>query len=315
MRVPCRALLAAAGALLLSPAATAQLPQGVRAFTGVRPDEVTVGDRFTSVVRIAAPPGAGVQFPAGLDSAADVQALGKAGLRADAARGEHTAAYRLVAWRPGVTQGPVLTARVTLPDGRTVTVPVRLALPTVRSVLPADTAGLMPRGAKDILPLQRRDWLPALLAALALIGLALLVARRLRRRRRAPSAPVLTPADARARALAELDRARAGGWLEREEWKPFYERTSAALREYLAALSPEWGTELTTSEVLDALVSQDANDRLARLLTEADLVKFARGRPTAARAERHWSEARAWVESFAAPEAEVEEALPAEVGG
>jgi hypothetical protein len=284
-------------ALLLAPAAA---PGQVRAAAGVSPDTVTVGDRFRVVVRLSTPPGTRVDFPGRLDPTAEVNVLGAPRVRPAPGGREHTAEYRMVAWRTGELRLPALSARVTPPGGSAGTVRVPLPAPIVRSVLPADTAGVTPRGPKDVLDAPRPPWLlAALLVALALLLAAL--ARRLLRRRRGPRAPLpVSVPDARAHALAELERARRLGLVERGAWKELYARTSGALRGFLAALSPEWGEDLTTGELVRRMGGEDAGEveRLEGLLREADLVKFARVVPGREEAERHWAGARAWVEQF-----------------
>jgi hypothetical protein len=290
-------ILACEALSLVQAPARAQAP---RAAAVVSPDTVTVGDRFRVGVRVSVPPGWRVEWVEHLPPAADVDALGAPRTRTGPGGTEHAAEYPGVAWRPGALRLPPLPVRVRRPGGTTSTLHVPLPAPFVRSVLPEDTTGVVPRGAKDVLDAPPRPWLLwAALAAGALLLLALLRAlvRRLRRPR--PPAPVSVP-DARAWALAELERARRAGLVERGEWKELYARTSGAVRGFVAALSPEWGTELTTEELLRRARGEDPEEvaRLAALLREADLVKFARAAPGRAEAERHWAAARAWVEAF-----------------
>ncbi|HEX2189728.1 MAG TPA: hypothetical protein VHG51_12555 [Longimicrobiaceae bacterium] len=289
---------------------------------GVRPDTVTVGDRFVVVLRARLPPGARAEFPARLDSTPDLHPVGDRIERA-AAAGDRVFAYPMVAWRPGAPPPLFADVRVAHADGRVETERVRLALPFVRSVLPADSSRVEPRGPHDVLG---PDWdrrLVALLAALVVLSLMLLptgtlVRRWLRRRRARPGAQ---PRDPRSRALAALERARTARHVERGEWKAFYTLTSEALRDYLGALSPRWSPDLTTDELARALAvpdvrSEDAASLMA-LLAHADAVKFARAPSTPAEAERHWRAARAWVEGFdeGEPAAAPQPAATEEVAG
>jgi len=289
---------------------------------GVSPDTVTVGDRFRLMLRVEAPPGTRVELPARLDSLPALHPVGPPRARSGAARGDFAAAYPMVAWRPGALPPLYAPVRVTLADGRAATARVPLRLPFVRSVLPADSAKVEPRGPHDVIG---PDWDRRLMLVLVLLAMLLLaptavfVRRWLRKRlARGPGAPV----DPRARALASLELARRMRLVEAGEWKPFYTLTSEALRGYLEALSPRWGAELTTEELARALDAADVDAADARavraLLTEADAVKFAGAASTPAAAERHWRQAREWVASFEGP-TEVEEdaeAVPAaaEVG-
>lgn len=304
--------------LLCAPAVTRGAPvhaQGapapaappVEVASGSVPDTVTVGDHFTAVVRVRTAPGARVAFPARPDSVPDVQALGAPRLR-ESSR-VHAAAYPMVAWRPGALAPPTVAVRVTLADGRSQVVRAPLRLPFIRSVLPGDTTRvkIRPRGPHNVLDLPP-DWrLLALLALAAVLLLALLVRMVVRWVRRPRRRKPVSAADAKVRALAELDRARQLGLVEAGRWKEFHALTSGAVRGFLDALSPRWGADLTTEEVVGALSSDrvpaDRVEHLAALLREADLVKFARMQSSAAEAERHWAEARAWVAGFEPPAA------------
>jgi hypothetical protein len=158
---------------------------------------------------------------------------------------------------------------------------------------PADsaTAAAKPADLKPALAAPR-DWRPVWIAgAAALLAFALASAllRRLRRRRRTPQA-----APARARkparpaweiALAELDRIAAERWVDRGELRRQYEEVTEALRRYL---ENRWGVpalESTTDDLRGLLrgsaVPPEVAGRVLSLLGEADLVKFAKGRPEA----------------------------------
>ncbi|MET0398040.1 MAG: hypothetical protein ABW277_14665 [Longimicrobiaceae bacterium] len=322
-----RLVLALVPACAATPAAAQRAPADAGAApaysVGVSPDTVTVGDRFRVHLRAVAPPGTRVEFPARLDSLPVLHPVGPPRGPSDPATGDFAAAYPMVAWRPGALPPLLATVRVTAADGRTATVRVPLRLPFVRSVLPADTAKVEPRGPHDVLG---PDWDRRLMLVLVLLALLLLaptavfVRRWLRKRLARGPAP---PVDPRARALASLELARRMRLVEAGDWKRFYTLTSEALRGYLDALSPRWGADLTTEELARALDAADVDADDARavgaLLAEADAVKFAGAASSPAAAERHWQQAREWVASFdrPAPTAEGDESdahAAAEVG-
>src|SRR5690606_34481049 len=110
---------------------------------------------------------------------------------------------------------------------------------------PADTAGIEPKPAKDVWGASRIWWPLLLAAAIALLLLALawyLWRRRRPRTVEAAPAPVVPPREA---ALERLAQARAAGYVERGELKPFYTELAAALRTYLEAIEPALGADLT----------------------------------------------------------------------
>ena len=70
---------------------------------GIEPDTVTVGDPFRLTVRVHAPRGASIQFPAGPDSGAAVDALDPRQERqgSDTTAVDVTATWRIAAWDTG----------------------------------------------------------------------------------------------------------------------------------------------------------------------------------------------------------------------
>ena len=265
----------------------------------VEPDTVSVGDRFRAAVFVRAPAGSRVTLavPPAVDGA--YQAVGEARAYPPDSAGLYRSVATMVLWVTDPTTASARAeARVTLPDGGARTIPLQVPLPFVRAVLPADSA--QPRPPRDILETPRRDWTWAWIAAGVLVALALL-AFWLWRHHRPRAAP---PADPREHALAELDRLRASGVLERDV-EAFAAGTSAILRAFAAAADPQLGADLTTSELLDRLVATGARaedvDAIERALTQADLAKFARRPPPSARAAQDWEAARRWIEGFRSP--------------
>lgn len=277
---------------------------GVDLAVRVLPDTVTVGDSIRAAVRIRLPAGATAEWDdfAAFDTTA-VQLLAPPEIvPASPAEGraDPVAIVHLVAWHTGTLTSLTGRIRVVDTDGDATTVPVTVAMPHVRSVLPPDTTGVRPRGPKDVLGASY-DWRRLALAAaallLALILLVALVRWAVRRRRTGP------PRDPRREALRELDalRAEATG-----EVAAFYERLAAALRAFVAGVGPRWGTDLTTMELLERMaadgVATEETRPLAQALMAADLAKFARIHPTADDAARHLAEARGWVATFVVEE-------------
>ena len=266
----------------------------------VEPDTVTVGERFRAAVFVRAPAGSRVQLSVAPAADGAYQTVGEARVYPPDSAGVHRAVATMVLWITDPAAGARAEARVTLPGGTARSIPIQLPLPAVRAVLPPDST--QPRPPKDIVQTPRRDWRWAWIAAGVLAALALL-AWWLWRRRRPRDVP---PADPREHALRELDRLRASGLLERDV-EAFSAKTGAILREFAAAADPELSADLTTAELLDHLVRTGARpDDVAAIegaLGQADLAKFARRRPTAARAAEDWEAARRWVEGFRAPAA------------
>jgi hypothetical protein len=278
-------------------------PDSIRVATGVAPDTVTVGQRYRAIARITVPPRARVEVslvPAdseAVEVSAPVQLDTTAG-----AQGTWGATVGLVAWKTGAGTPVNAVLRVTSATGATREVSFPFAAPFVRSVLPTDTTGLQPKGPKDVLDAklgtEHNVRLLAIggviIALLALLAYALLRLLGKLRRQRAEEAM-----DPRDRAIAALDRVAASGVLERGDLRTFYVEVSDAIRCLAAALSPAWGTDLTTAELSARMREDDVPeaDRSAAtsILERADLVKFARHQPSPDIARADLAAAREWV--------------------
>jgi hypothetical protein len=188
-----------------------------------------------------------------------------------------------------------------------------------RATLTSDSASveivsLLPAGnppLKDIRELEPSSGpsllrvIAGVLAATGLLGLYLL-----RRRRRplpapppapAPFVPVVAPSplEGALELLARIERER---WPAQGQVARHYEAVVDALRGYLEAAEDLPARERTTEEVLWSLpphLSEDGlHDRTDALLGQADLVKFARLRPTGARAAEFLLQSRSLLEDW-----------------
>lgn len=285
---------------LVAGAGFAQRPSAV-----LGADSATVGDPVPLLLRVPHAEGETVRFPDTLALGGDLEFLGVAAFPEEArVPGMAAIAYSITAWRPGEHPLPAIDIPVATPSGSRA---VRVEPPALRivTVLPEDTAGIEPRPPKDVIG-PNRTLLPALLIAALLTAAAIAFARWLLERRRARAAAgavAIPPAD---RALAELERIRKEGLVERGEVKQFYVRTTRALRDYLNAVEPAWGAGLTTAEIdahVDPGLQPSEKRDLVRVLFQADRVKFARYAPEAEEPEDLWRATREWI---VAHEAELE---------
>lgn len=285
MRLPALRLVALAAAMLPSRGlAQDTLPPpppdppdsvpGISAMAGVAPDTVTVGDHFRGVVRIVVPGGATVEFPE-FGMIDPVEARGPAQVGRDSA-GAWTATYPLVAWSTGDSMVAAISLSVRDSAGALEQYRVRMPLPVVRSVLPADTTLHLPRPAKAVIPIASpapspRGWMVLAILLAALLGLLGWIVMRRRRQ------TILEPMDPREAALARLAEIEAAGHLGRGEVVAYHVRVSRVLREYLAAR--DVGEDLTTTEVMDrargGMMGETTARDLERLLRQADRVKFS----------------------------------------
>ncbi|GAC1515153.1 MAG: hypothetical protein NVS1B4_04690 [Gemmatimonadaceae bacterium] len=290
------ALAVAAG--LLRPVLVAQQPGvlfPVKIGITVQPETVTVGDPFVVAVRLRAPLGAVITFPPAPDSGLSVEALDRSHVYAshDSSGVDQTVIYRLVAWGVDSQVVSLGSALVRLGEiERDVTVgPIRVF---VRSVLPADTSLRTPKFARDIIedpnPWWKRWWW--ILPFLMLLALwRILVWRRQHR-----PLPAMVE-DPLAHAEREFARVEGLKLLEAGERGRFVALVVEVLRDYLAARIDLSLPALTSAELLHAvaLVHGIPLGRLATVLNDADLVKFARHPISTDRARDLAREARAIV--------------------
>lgn len=289
-----RRQLLAVFAVLASGAAPlrAQAPAGIQLGVSVSPESVTVGDPFRVVIRVRAPRGTVLDFPDSPDTTFAVEPLDRVVIAdaGDTTAVEMTATYRLAAWdvgRRSLRFEDILTTR----DGETRRIAVGRDLGVfVATVLPEDTAQRVPRPPRPVYEfgLPWWWWLAVVLSGLALAALFWWWWRRRPRR----AAPAVDPLEVATRAFARVD---ALGLLAAGETGQHVTLFTDILRDYLAAARPAARTALTTGELVSLLRADRAIPltRLARLLHDADLVKFARRRISAQQAVAHATECRA----------------------
>ncbi|MDB4917589.1 MAG: hypothetical protein JWM95_5233 [Gemmatimonadetes bacterium] len=263
--------------LMLVPAllAAQQRAIPVQAGVTVERDTVTVGDVVRLVIRVRAPFGATINFPAAVDSLGAVQALEPPTVRegADSATAaDRIATYRVAAWDVGTQQIRLGEVLVQTDDGER---RIALTLPTllVKSVLPADTTLRVPKPARPLSEIQAPIpwWWWALAAvAAAVIGIG---AWWWARRRRSSGDTGDPYADANA-AFARVEKLRL---LEAREPGRYAALMTDVLRRYLAQRFTSMPLSHTSHELLVAARSTPtiSHDALQQLLADVEPVKFA----------------------------------------
>jgi hypothetical protein len=286
--------------------AHAQFPVDVR--VNIEKDSVRIGDPFRVFINVRAPRGATIEFPGTLDSTGTVQSIDPRAIfsQPDSTAFAQNAVYRVAAWDIG--RQPIQLSDVVVKVGdRSRTIPIVGRAVFVVSVLPADSASRVPKPARALF----EDpfipwWFWALLAAV--IATLLGIWWWWRRQRRAEGVTEIV--DPYLRALRDFERIERLGLVDAGERTRYVSLVVDVLREYIADRVQGAPLSMTSNELL--AVTQHAptlpQDRLLRILNEADLVKFARRPVSADRARDIGQEARAIVEleheaSQPAPEA------------
>ena len=263
-------------AALAVPARAQQPVIPVQAGITLEHDTVTVGDVVRLVVRIRAPLGATINFPAAVDSLGPVQSLEPPTVRSgadSATAADRTATYRLAAWDIGLQPIKLGDVLVQTDNGERRVV---LALPSVfvRSVLPADTTLRVPKPARPLLDARPAVawWWWALLALAALL-IGLLAWWIVRRRRSLLAAP----ADPYAEANAAFERIERLRLIDSGEQGRHTALMTDVLRRYLSARLEPVSLALTSEELQAAVrgVPTVPHDALRLLFESVDPVKFA----------------------------------------
>jgi hypothetical protein len=260
----------------------------------VRPETVTVGSHFVVTARVRAPASASIAWPNAPDTSESLEIVSSRALEVadDTTAMEESARWRLAAWDTGAMVVSFDDAVLADTDGeRRIPLEARVY---VRSVLPADTSLHDPKPTRDIFPATTPWWRWALLGLLiaALVGLLLWWWVR-RRRTRPPPKPV----DALEFANREFARVERMGLIEAGERGRFVALMTEVVRDYLALRLGDAPTSLTSTELVAHLRTRAGLpvQRLASVLAEADLVKFARRPVTTERARELGGEARSIV--------------------
>jgi hypothetical protein len=269
----------------------------VAAGVTMSPDTVRVGDPFRVTVGIRAPKGATIVFPRATDSTSTVQSLDPVSVRTSADTGavEQYADYRVAAWDVGAQEIHLDDVVVQL-NGRERHISLTGNKVFVRSVLPVDSAQRVPKPPRALFETSLFPWWIYALIAAAIIGLGLLVWWWIRRRRRPKEVRLIDPFE---RATSEFDRIEKLGLVDAGERGRYVTLMIEVLRDYLSArYAAEAALSLTSMELQRATMHLPfvPQDRLTRLLTEADLIKFARRPVSGDRAREIGREARAIVE-------------------
>lgn len=287
----------ALGMAALASRAGAQQTIPVKAGVTLSRDSVRIGDPFRVTVGIRAPVGATIEFPRALDSTATVQSLDPVSVRtsADTTAVEQYADYRVAAWDIG-SQPIRLDYAIVRLNGQERRIPLTGNAVFVRSVLPQDSAQRVPKPPRALFESSSFPWWIWALITAAALALGWLLWWWFRRRRKLAPVAIVDPYE---RAVAEFDRIEALNLIEAGERARYVTLQVEVMRDYLAARYAQVSLALTSTELSRTIreLPYVPQDRVTRLLTEADLIKFARRPVSGDRARDIGREVRAIVDA------------------
>ena len=247
----------------------------------VNRDTLTVGDPVLLELRIGRESGDAVTLVRNEDFLApfEVRRQAPPAVRETPGGGvEETWAFELAVYRPGAMEVPSLALQVRTAGGDSGLVASEPIPVVVRSVMPAGTSDI--RDVKPPVDVKARipTWFWFAAAALAALAVAAVWFWRRRRKRPAvdpPPPPIHWPDE-----VGKILRMRL---LESGEHKRYYSLLSEVMRRFLEARVRVDAMERTTHELVRDLerapVGNAEISALEDLLSEADLVKFAKLRP------------------------------------
>ena len=289
------------------------------------PAQAAVGDRVRLVIEVEHDASSSVVWPEPESLGPfDVLERRVAGPRVEGDRSVSSAELVLAAFELGELEVPPVELAVVDAAGDAVTLGTEPARVTIASVGLDEGGDIRAiKGPLDI-PLNVLTFLPWLVGAALLAGIAYRLWRRSRGRRPDGIVPAVDPPRPAHEIAYEAFRTLEAERLpDRGEIKTFHIRASDIVRAYVEGRFGVDALEMTTREVLDGLraheLEQAVLDDCRRLLERCDLVKFAKDRPAPDRCREVVPLGRSLVDrtrvAVAAPEDVPDaEAAPAEAG-
>ncbi len=285
--------------------------------TGPEPAEILVGEPVRLDVRVALPPFAELVSVRPADPRyVEVLSVDDP----PPVDGVATWTVTLTLFRPGRFTVPGLEATWLTAEGETerltsdpFSVHVRSTIVNESAPSPAPSDGPMPVLTRDRRPLYVGVAF-ALLAFGALLGLLI---RQFVGREDDEVGEIVPTRPAWETAFEALDALREDALLEADAHLEFHMRLSEILRVYLGARFGFLALEMTTTEIRYALHgiperAGEYQEEIVRVLSEMDMVKFARVIPPIAISEAAWDAAHGLVEDLSARERELAAAAEAE---
>lgn len=278
-------ILAAAACAVVTASQGRALEMSPRANFTLSRTSATIGDTLTYSVRVRVPAGWKVAFPPRKPALGDFQVLGGQRLPEDDAGGGWIVSgedLTLAAYETGSLAVPPTPIRAVSASGDSIVLSGDTLFVDVNGVLGEGDGELRDIKGLATVP-EGSNWRVIGLAGLAAV--ALLIAVYLMRRRSAMKAlaPGTPPVAPHIAAMRRLEALLASRLIETGRFKEFYTELSDLLRVYLSRRFLIPAPEMTTRELevrLEYLgLPNSFRRRTCRVLSESDMVKFAKFKP------------------------------------
>lgn len=257
----------------------------LRVWGSLSTNRVHVGDRVTLQLRVQHPAGAEVRVPKIAEASSIIVQNEQRTTRAiDKGVEETDFRFDLMSFDLGQHSLTTNAVVCVLSDGTTLQAPVPAMSFEVASILSETNAVLQPPRGLVAWPNRIPRWLwvlPCIALVAALAGW--LVGRFLSKPRTILHMP--PPEPPHEIALRALRSLKAKGWIETENAEPFYVELSSIVRRYIEDRFGIRAPELTTEEFIREAAQSNAltapqQELVKDFLEQADLVKFAKFRPS-----------------------------------
>ena len=254
----------------------------------IYPESLTVGDKFLYINTVDVEDGYTVEPLPPADKLGDAFVLSDIYRLEKSGNGAVAFACTLAVYKPGEIELPAFTFISTDTAGISEEFTGEGIMADIRSVLPADTAGLEIADIREPQKLTGPIWpyfVVPLALALLIYGMILL-RRRLGGRAKIPVAPPRPPWEI---AFERLDSLKGGRHPEFGRFRLYYFELSLIVRGYIEGIYDFPAVESTTYELENESRLRHVDDNLYKRLFEffhrADMAKFAKAVPVPAKAE------------------------------
>ena len=266
--------------------------QQIKATASLDSSNILLGDQVKLFLEIDHPKNVGVQFPQVPDTiAGKIEVLNRSGIDSfnvdDEKNLKQIQSYLITCFDSGVYRIPPYWFKINV-NGKVDSVPSNGVTLQVHTMAIDTTKGptdiKMPYGA----PLTLKEVIPYILGVILIGAIIFLILYSIKRKKNNQplfSKPPKPKEPAHVVALRELDRIKDEKLWQKDKVKQYYSEVTDVIRNYIEDRFDLPAMEKTTDEIVESfkyrndLISEKSFSNLSRILSLADLVKFAKYQP------------------------------------